>query len=109
MTPARSLAASVVALGFAGALTAPQPALAAPSSCEQAENFAAQSGAEMLRIDRLEVRSTAPERPRVKNDRKTEKGTVGDAADKVLSSDDPIIPNPEDSDTISEGIGLTGM
>ncbi|MCO8273356.1 hypothetical protein M1L60_22440 [Actinoplanes sp. TRM 88003] len=110
MTPARSLAASVVALGFAGALTAPQPALAAPAPCERAENFAAQSGAEMLRIDKLEVRAAAPERPRVKNERKTEKGTVGDAATKVLSSDDdPIIPKPEDSDTISEGIGLTGM
>ncbi|MCM4079393.1 hypothetical protein [Paractinoplanes hotanensis] len=110
MTPARSLAASVVALGFASALTAPQPALAAPAPCERAENFAAQSGAEMLRIDKLEVRAAAPERPRFKNAPKTEKGTVGDAANRVLSrDDDPTIPNPEDSDTISEGIGLTGM
>nr|WP_221379765.1 hypothetical protein [Actinoplanes polyasparticus] len=110
MTPARSLAASVVAFGFASALTAPQPALAAPAPCERAENFAAQSGAEMLRINKLEVHAAAPERPRFKNAPKAENGTVGDAANRVLSTDDdPILPNPEDSDTISEGIGLTGM
>jgi hypothetical protein len=107
MTPARSLAASVVALGFASALTAPQPALAAPAPCERAENFAAQSGAEMLRIDRVEVRATANQ-PRVNSDRQ-EKGTVENTANRVLSgSDDPIIPDPEDSDTLSEGIGLIG-
>ncbi|WP_250002252.1 hypothetical protein [Actinoplanes sp. M2I2] len=106
MTPARSLAASVVALGFAGALTAPQPALAAPASCEQAENFAAQSGAELLRIDKLELRAPAVDRPRVKPDR-TERGTVGDATRRVLSSDDGVIPDPADSDTISEGLGMT--
>jgi LPXTG-motif cell wall-anchored protein len=53
MTPARSLAASVIALGFASSLTAPLPAFAAPAPCEGAENYAAQSGAEMLRLDRL--------------------------------------------------------
>ncbi|MCY1137422.1 hypothetical protein OWR29_05370 [Actinoplanes sp. Pm04-4] len=107
MTPARSLAASVVAFGFASALTAPQPALAAPASCERAENFAAQSGAEMLRIDRLEVRALANQ-PRANSDRQ-EKGTVGNTANRVLSGgDDPIIPDPEDSDTLSEGIGLIG-
>ncbi|MBU2667655.1 LPXTG cell wall anchor domain-containing protein [Actinoplanes bogorensis] len=97
MTPARSLAASVVALGFAGALTAPQPALAAPAPCERAENFAAQSGAELLRINKLEVRTSAAERPRVK----AEEGESEDAADAVT-------PDPEDSDTLSEGIGKIG-
>lgn len=55
MTPARSVAASVFALGFAGSLAAPTPAFAAP--CQQAGNYAAQSGAEMLRIDQLAGRS----------------------------------------------------
>ena len=63
MTPARSLAASAVALGLAGALAAPPPAFAAPAPCERAKNYAAQSGAELLRIDRLELRTTGSERP----------------------------------------------
>lgn len=109
MTPARSLAASVVALGFASALTAPQPALAAPAPCERPENFAAQSGATLLRIDKLEVRAAVAERPRTKSNRDAEKGPVQDAATRVLSSDsDPAIPDPEDSDTLSEGIGMIG-
>ncbi len=54
MTPARSMAASVVALGFAGSLTAPPPAHAAPG-CVRPEHYAAQSGAELLRIDRLDL------------------------------------------------------
>ncbi|WP_250029166.1 LPXTG cell wall anchor domain-containing protein [Paractinoplanes maris] len=104
MTPARSLAASVVALGFAGALTAPQPALAAPAPCEQAESFAGQSGAELLRIHQLEVRTSTMNRPRVKQE-----NGVADAAHRVLSSgDDSIVPDPADSDTPSEAIGLIG-
>src|SRR3954453_23257313 len=63
MTPARSLTASVVALGFASTLTAPLPAIAAPAPCERAENYAAQSGAELLRINRLERHSITGERP----------------------------------------------
>src|SRR3954471_9526775 len=72
MTPARSLAASVVALGFASTLTTPVPAFAAPhrraapAPGERAENYAAQSGAELLRIDELEVRKPAAERPTTK-------------------------------------------
>ncbi|MBM2618028.1 hypothetical protein JIG36_20950 [Actinoplanes sp. LDG1-06] len=112
MTPARSLAASVVALGFASALTAPQPALAAPAPCERAENFAAQSGAELLRINKLEIRSSA-ERPKVRDGRDREKagteGTAGGAAGRVLSGhDDSVVPDPEDSDTVSESIGMIG-
>jgi hypothetical protein len=58
MTPARSLAANVVLLGFASVLTAPAaPALAAPAPCERAENYAAQSGAEALRVNRLSVQA----------------------------------------------------
>ncbi|WP_127500097.1 hypothetical protein [Actinoplanes solisilvae] len=110
MTPARSLAASVVALGFAGALTAPQPALAAPAICERPENFAAQSGAELFRINKLEVRAKVTERPRTKNETtKNENSPVHDAANRVLSGEpDPAIPDPADSDTPSEGIGMIG-
>src|SRR4051812_49087351 len=64
MTPARSLAASVVALGVASSLTTALPASAAPAACQRAENYAAQSGAEILRIDRLELRSAEADRPR---------------------------------------------
>jgi hypothetical protein len=68
MTPARSLAASVIALGFAGSFTTPLPAFAAAASCERAQNYAAQSGAEIVRIDRLDVHSTKdPERPKAKS------------------------------------------
>ncbi|GAB2613312.1 hypothetical protein Aab01nite_69400 [Paractinoplanes abujensis] len=102
MTPARSLAASVVALGFASALTAPQPAAAAPTSCEQAENFAAQAGAEILRIDKLDVHAPAGPRPKA-----PERGRAESTAARVLSGDDSVIPDPADSDTLSEGIGLT--
>jgi hypothetical protein len=64
MTLARSLAASVVSLGFASSLTAAPPAFAAPAPCERAENYAAQSGAELLRINRLEVSTgNTAERP----------------------------------------------
>jgi hypothetical protein len=103
MTPARSLAASVAALGFAGALTAPVPALAAPAPCERAENYAAQSGAELLRIDELEVRKAA-ERPIAKpGDQEKD-----EPADGVLSDIDPTTDNPDDSDSLSEGIGMFG-
>jgi hypothetical protein len=58
MTPvrsvaARSMAVSVVALGFAGAIAAPLPALARPG-CVQPGSHAAQSGTQLLRINRLE-------------------------------------------------------
>ena len=55
MTAVRPLAASVVALSIAGAFT-PIPASAAPVPCERAENYAAQSGAELLRLNRLDLR-----------------------------------------------------
>nr|WP_296071712.1 hypothetical protein [uncultured Actinoplanes sp.] len=118
MTPARSLAASVVALGFASTLTTPVPALAAPAhlaparllapapllapaSCTAAETYAAQSGAELLRIDELEVRKPPAERPATKTE--SHKTT-----DRVLAGIDPTSDDPDDSDTISEGIGMFG-
>ncbi|GGN70232.1 hypothetical protein GCM10010112_36540 [Actinoplanes lobatus] len=52
MNPARSVAASVVMIGF---LTAPPPAFGAPVTCAQPARYAAQSSAELLRIDRLEL------------------------------------------------------
>jgi hypothetical protein len=104
MTPARSLAASVAALGFASALTGPLPALGAPAPCERAESYAAQSGAELLRIDELEVRKAAPERPTTKPGRDEEDGP----ADSVLSDVDPTTDDPDDTDSLSEGIGMFG-
>ena len=55
MTPARSVAASVVALGFASTIAAPMPASAAPAQCQRIEHFAAQAGAEVVRINRLDL------------------------------------------------------
>ena len=70
----RSVAASVVALGFAGTLTVPLPAFAAPETCDSPEHYAAQSGAELLRIDRLELGSAVGNR-RASEDRA---GSTGD-------------------------------
>jgi hypothetical protein len=106
MTPARSLAASVVALGFTGALSAPQAALAAPAPCERAESYAAQSGAELLRIDKLSVQ--VPNVRYKKSKPATESATATDAAARVLDAADGPIVDPEDSDTVSEGIGILG-
>ncbi|MEV4345963.1 hypothetical protein AB0J83_15965 [Actinoplanes sp. NPDC049596] len=105
MTPARSLAASVVALGFTGALSSPLPAVAAPAPCERAESYAAQAGAELLRIDKLAVQ--VPE-VRYKKSPVTESAEASDAAARVLGAVDDPIPDPEDSDTLSEGIGMLG-
>jgi hypothetical protein len=117
MKPARSLAARVVALGFAGSVAAPLPAFAAPAPCEHAESYAAQSGAELLRIDRFEVRAGGTERPATEDaehsgtgDSGAEDSTPpGGAAGRVLDgSIDPTRDDPDDTDTISEGIGTAG-
>jgi hypothetical protein len=55
MTPARPMAASVVALGLAGTLTIPAPVFGAPLTCERPLHYAAQSAAELLRINRLDL------------------------------------------------------
>ena len=57
MTSARSLVAGAAALGFAGLFTAPTPAFAAAAPCEGAANYAAQSGAELLKISRMSIRA----------------------------------------------------
>src|SRR5690349_12446070 len=126
MKPARSFAFSVVALGFAGSVAAPPlPAYAAPAPCERAEGYAAQSGVELLRIDRLELRSGGGERPVTKDeapadpsshDQGSSSDNGGDPGDKkgaaarVLNSGnlDPAA-NGDDGDTISEGIGMLGQ
>ncbi|MFD0518793.1 hypothetical protein [Paractinoplanes durhamensis] len=117
MTPVRSLAASVVALGFAGTIAAPMPANAALVPCERAENYAAQSGAEALRIDKLEIRAEdrGSERPVTKAGQSAEKadedsGGEG-AADRILGTGAAAIDptaGGEDADTLSEGIGILG-
>jgi hypothetical protein len=78
------------------------PALGAPAPCERAESYAAQSGAELLRIDELEVRKAAPERPTTKPGRDEEDGP------SVLSDIDPTTDDPDDTDSLSEGIGMFG-
>ncbi len=109
MTSARSLAASVVALGFASTLTAPTPAIAAPAPCERAESYAAQSGAEVLRIEKLEVRTVGAERPTTKEESESAAPALKGAAGRVLGAgDDPTIVDPADSDTVSEGVTRTG-
>ncbi|MDI6100572.1 hypothetical protein QLQ12_18340 [Actinoplanes sp. NEAU-A12] len=80
MIPARSVAASVVALGFAGTMTAPLPAFAVPATCDQPGHYAAQSGAELLRIDRLELGPKAGVTNR--------KGAAGEAASTDATSAD---------------------
>jgi hypothetical protein len=62
MTPVRPIAAIAVALGLSGALAVPIPAFAAP--CVRAELYAAQAGAELLRLNRLDLRpSGRPDEP----------------------------------------------
>jgi hypothetical protein len=48
-------AVQAAAFGLAGALITPPPAAAAPAPCEQAERYAAQSGAELIQIDKLDL------------------------------------------------------
>jgi LPXTG-motif cell wall-anchored protein len=116
MTPARSLAASVIALGFASSLTAPLPAFATSAPCERAENYAAQSGAEMLRIDRLDLHSSKDlERPRVKSSSSSsgdssggaerESATVTDSTDDLLGPDADLTGG----DLGNSGQGATGF
>src|SRR3954471_21980992 len=87
MTPARPLAASVLALGFASSLTAPLPAFAAPAPCERAENYAAQSGAELLRVDRLEIHNGEDERPVTKR-KNSDEPNAGSGTDRDGGGDD---------------------
>ncbi|HEY0532489.1 MAG TPA: hypothetical protein VGD29_12925 [Actinoplanes sp.] len=118
MTPARSLAASVIALGFASSLTAPTPAFAAPGPCERAQNYAAQSGAEMLRIDRLAWHTSSdPERPSIKSSHSSdpspspsgrsrgESESATDTANGLLGSD----ANLTGGDFGNSGQGVTGF
>ncbi|GAA4596325.1 hypothetical protein BJY16_001975 [Actinoplanes octamycinicus] len=89
MTPARSLAASVAALGFAGTLTAPLPALAAPESCARPQRYAAQAEAELLRIQRLDLGAAAAKREH------------GAGLPKRDSDERPSSPSPEPSSSAS--------
>jgi hypothetical protein len=102
MTPARSLAASVAALGFASAMTAPLPAYAAPAPCTRAGRFAAQAEAEAFRIERLDLqgatkrahgegvaRRDSGERPSVE---------ASESAGEVLEQLDQVEPDPARSD-----------
>jgi LPXTG-motif cell wall-anchored protein len=133
MTPARSLAASVIALGFASSLTPPTAAFAAPAPCPSPENYAAQSGAEMLRIDRLAWHANSDlQRPSIKSSEsassssgsstssssssssprsvvppssRRESASVTDTADGLLGAGAGLT----DSDTGDSGRGVTGF
>ncbi len=65
MTPARPLAASVAALGIAGLFGVPEPATAAPAPCDGAERYAAVSGAELFRLNKLFLTPASDVRPTV--------------------------------------------
>jgi hypothetical protein len=56
-------AVKAAAFGLVGALITPLPAAAAPAPCEQAERYAAQSGAELIRLDKLHLGSAGRDRP----------------------------------------------
>ncbi|SDT72396.1 hypothetical protein [Actinoplanes derwentensis] len=100
MAPARSVAASVVALGFAGTLTAPLPALAAPG-CARAERYAAQSGAELLRIDRLDLKPGG----RIADSRtKSSAGTGDKGADSEPDQADDSDPAPVGPDDVDSSV-----
>lgn len=71
-------AVRAAAFGLAGALITPLPAAAAPAPCEQAERYAAQSGAELIRLDKLDVGPAGRDRP------VTDIG-VGDAKSAVVA------------------------
>jgi LPXTG-motif cell wall-anchored protein len=77
MTSARSLVAGAAALGFASGFTAPAPVFAAAAPCERAADYAAQSGAELLKISRLSIRAAATgERPATGSDTEGEDGST---------------------------------
>jgi hypothetical protein len=105
MTPARPLAASVAALGIAGAVGVPAPATAAPAPCERAERYAAQSGAELLRLNRLTLTTTG-------GDTGAAKATTPKPADNRSKDDDksghgadpaPTGPGPANQGRVDPG------
>ena len=49
-----ALAVAAVTFALGGALAVPSAALGAPAPCERADEYAAQSGAQVFRVDRLE-------------------------------------------------------
>ncbi len=55
------------ALGVVGALLVPLPAAAAPAPCEQALRYAAQSGAELIRIGNLDLGPAGRDHEPIKN------------------------------------------
>jgi hypothetical protein len=55
------------ALGVVGALLVPLPAAAAPAPCEQALRYAAQSGAQLMRIGNLDLRPAGRSDAPIKN------------------------------------------
>ncbi|BCJ43933.1 hypothetical protein GCM10010168_67360 [Actinoplanes ianthinogenes] len=96
MTPARSLAAGVAALGFASTLTLPLPAFAAPESCARPQRYAAQSEAELLRVERLDLRGAVAKREHVERPSVTPSPT--EDAGEVLEELDPDESDSDDSD-----------
>ncbi|MEU4559256.1 hypothetical protein AB0F72_12790 [Actinoplanes sp. NPDC023936] len=87
MTPPRSVAASVVALGFAGALTAPLPALAQNARCTSPGSHAAQSSAQVLRINRLELGAVAEPAPRSTAAEPAPRSTAAEPAPRSTAAD----------------------
>lgn len=67
------------ALGVVGALLVPLPAAAAPAPCEQARRYAAQSGAEVMRIGALDLG------PAGRDDQPIKDVGVGDAKSALVA------------------------
>ncbi|MEU4419539.1 hypothetical protein AB0F81_02865 [Actinoplanes sp. NPDC024001] len=118
MTPARSVAASVVALGFASTLTAPipafaapalaAPALAAPAPCQRFEHFAAQAGAEVIRINRLDLGPLAGPAHRNGPSGKGEAPPDGDKSAEPGAAGKRAASGPDASGAGASGAGASG-
>jgi len=54
----RMSAAGVVVLSLGATLATPLPSAAAPAPCEQAESYAAESGSQLFRLNKLDLRPT---------------------------------------------------
>ncbi|MBB2945096.1 hypothetical protein FB565_004829 [Actinoplanes lutulentus] len=93
MTSARSVITSAVALGFAGAITVPLPALAHASSCAKPGSHAAQSSAQLLRINRLELGAVATPATRSSPGGSADSGGQGGWAGSTSPAAAPAVPS----------------
>lgn len=110
MTPARPLAAAA-ALGIAGVIAVPaMPAAAAPAPCDRPERYAAQSGAELFRLNKLALRAT-PDRTspdRAAPDQAAPNRTEPDQAAPDRAAPDQAAPDRTEPDLDAPAGGASG-